>query len=477
MAGQVGSLRVDLSASTAQFQTDMRKAATTVTGFKRSIESSAKTLQGFAGAVKGLVAFEVVKKGLEAAGKKSEENAAAYQRLQVVAQEVFAGIGEVILQLTPAIEAVSGAIIYLLDRLELGAAVVMDGWRNLIATVQSDAKTLQAIFVGFASGGVGGATTAATMASKANPLGDLQTVSSEADRVLARIAAGNSHAAVAIQQRAVAQRAASVATTQDNAGLERLRALLDPVGVALEAYSADLLLAKENGLLTEDAMRILADRFIAAAGGIEGLREHLQRLPEELEEAILAAQRASELERIAEAEAERLEELQRAREEAARSQEEIERQRAERIKKSYEDMRQGVTDALADVLTGVRDLDDVWREFIINIIRTKLLEPALNNVFDAIFGSLLKSISGSVVGSIFGSLFGGFRAAGGTVESGRAYVVGERGPELFVPQGSGRIESAATVNQTFNINATDPASFARSERQILRHQRRRLSSA
>lgn len=40
---------------------------------------------------------------------------------------------------------------------------------------------------------------------------------------------------------------------------------------------------------------------------------------------------------------------------------------------------------------------------------------------------------------VFGSLFGGFRAAGGPVEAGRAYITGEVGRELFVPSVSGTI--------------------------------------
>lgn len=47
-------------------------------------------------------------------------------------------------------------------------------------------------------------------------------------------------------------------------------------------------------------------------------------------------------------------------------------------------------------------------------------------------------------GGLFGALagiFGGFRAGGGDVSNGSAYIVGERGPELFVPRGSGSIVS------------------------------------
>jgi phage-related minor tail protein len=67
------------------------------------------------------------------------------------------------------------------------------------------------------------------------------------------------------------------------------------------------------------------------------------------------------------------------------------------------------------------------------------------------------------------------RAVGGPVAPGRAYVVGERGPELFVPTASGRIETgrAATrdIRMSITINApsgTEPQALARSGRQIAR---------
>jgi hypothetical protein len=46
---------------------------------------------------------------------------------------------------------------------------------------------------------------------------------------------------------------------------------------------------------------------------------------------------------------------------------------------------------------------------------------------------------GGFLGGIVSALFGGFRAEGGAVQAGKAYVVGERRPELFVPGRSGTI--------------------------------------
>lgn len=65
--------------------------------------------------------------------------------------------------------------------------------------------------------------------------------------------------------------------------------------------------------------------------------------------------------------------------------------------------------------------------------------------------------------------FGGGRAGGGFVASGQSFLVGERGPELFTPNASGRISSAgaAPVNVSITLpGVTDAESFRQSETQI-----------
>jgi phage-related minor tail protein len=77
------------------------------------------------------------------------------------------------------------------------------------------------------------------------------------------------------------------------------------------------------------------------------------------------------------------------------------------------------------------------------------------------------------------------RATGGPVAPGRAYVVGERGPELFVPTSSGRVEAGGgaargPVRVTVNVAAPrgeDSRFMQRSGRQIAREVRRALERA
>ena len=80
--------------------------------------------------------------------------------------------------------------------------------------------------------------------------------------------------------------------------------------------------------------------------------------------------------------------------------------------------------------------------------------------------------------SALGSLLGGSpgRATGGPVSPGRAYMVGERGPELFVPTSSGAVVApnqggARDIRIAIAVNApagSAPEALARSSRQVAR---------
>lgn len=66
-----------------------------------------------------------------------------------------------------------------------------------------------------------------------------------------------------------------------------------------------------------------------------------------------------------------------------------------------------------------------------------------------------------------GAVFSGARADGGPVMGGGAYLVGERGPELFRPSMSGAIEPVAAQGVTVNVRVDGGAeALLRSETQI-----------
>jgi len=65
------------------------------------------------------------------------------------------------------------------------------------------------------------------------------------------------------------------------------------------------------------------------------------------------------------------------------------------------------------------------------------------------------------------------RSHGGPVSAGRGYMVGERGPELFVPSGGGRIEPSRAAGRDVRVaiavsspQAGDPGVLRQSSRQI-----------
>jgi len=93
---------------------------------------------------------------------------------------------------------------------------------------------------------------------------------------------------------------------------------------------------------------------------------------------------------------------------------------------------------------------------------------------------------GGGLGEALAGLVGGLpgRATGGPVSPGRAYVVGERGPELFVPSSSGRVEvgggsgGVREVRVAITVNAAAgaaPGVLAQSGRQVARAVRAALA--
>ena len=79
-----------------------------------------------------------------------------------------------------------------------------------------------------------------------------------------------------------------------------------------------------------------------------------------------------------------------------------------------------------------------------NMLADMALRAAVSQVFKTLFGSLSATTAAPTSGVVFsdvGDLLAHLpgRAAGGPVNPGGAYVVGERGPEFFVPQAAGTI--------------------------------------
>ena len=127
------------------------------------------------------------------------------------------------------------------------------------------------------------------------------------------------------------------------------------------------------------------------------------------------------------------------------------------------------------VTTGKFGFDDLKKVALSAM--NEIAQASLRGLFGSMGGSgagsgLIKGLSG-LVSSLLGSPG---RATGGPVSAGRSYVVGERGPELFVPSSGGRIEHIAggggrdvRVGITIQSPApSDPQVLRQSSRQVAR---------
>lgn len=134
---------------------------------------------------------------------------------------------------------------------------------------------------------------------------------------------------------------------------------------------------------------------------------------------------------------------------------------------------------LRAVRTGKLGFDDLKRAAL--SVMAEIAASAIQSGVGALFGGGKSGGPGGIVasiGSILTSLIGApGRAIGGPVAAGRAYLVGERGPELFVPAASGRVEPSAHAGQardirlSITVNAspgTEPQALRASSRQVAR---------
>lgn len=134
---------------------------------------------------------------------------------------------------------------------------------------------------------------------------------------------------------------------------------------------------------------------------------------------------------------------------------------------------------LGAIRSGSLGFEDLKRTALgaLDQIATSALKSGVSQL-----GGLLGG-AGGLLGSVLG-LPG--RATGGNVAPGSAYLVGERGPELFIPTSAGRIDngsggSGRDVRVSINLNApagsSSPETLRRSSRQLASAVRRALADS
>ena len=206
----------------------------------------------------------------------------------------------------------------------------------------------------------------------------------------------------------------------------------DALGEYLRNLGTENDLLKLNAREREVAKAVMEAQNAAMRDGITGLRDSALLYPEEIEQ----------VKRLAEAHHELTE--------AARKMEEQQRQAQETAREWQNKM----TDGLTDVILHFDSAGDAAKRFFDEI--------ASNILKQHVTGPLSQSISGAISGSGGGFFSGigkmlGF-ADGGSPPVGVPSIVGERGPEIFVPKTAGMVVpnhalggSSVTVQNVWNI--------------------------
>ena len=112
-------------------------------------------------------------------------------------------------------------------------------------------------------------------------------------------------------------------------------------------------------------------------------------------------------------------------------------------------------------LSGLKSMEDALVGLVNGTVNAK---DAFKSMASSIINDLVriliqKSITGPLAGAMDGFFSGGGKAIGGSVQSGKPYMVGERGAEMFVPNQSGSIipsnqmggGGGTIINQVINV--------------------------
>ncbi|HTM96684.1 MAG TPA: tail tape measure protein [Croceibacterium sp.] len=142
-------------------------------------------------------------------------------------------------------------------------------------------------------------------------------------------------------------------------------------------------------------------------------------------------------------------------------------------------LEHGLTGAIRRGNLGFDDLKRVAMQTM-NEIAAQAVKSGIGSVAGGgVSGGGLAGVLTGAIGALFG-LPG--RATGGNVSPGSAYVVGERGPEVFVPASAGRVEASAAPARDVKVSiqlaaprgSDAPVALRRSSRQVASSIRRAL---
>ena len=126
-----------------------------------------------------------------------------------------------------------------------------------------------------------------------------------------------------------------------------------------------------------------------------------------------------------------------------------------------EEIEGSIKSNLRDAITGAQSFGQAMTN-ILNRIRDKIIDAQIEKIlggFGENFGKSASGGKGKGIGGFLGGILGGLFANGGSPPVGKVSVVGERGPELFVPKVAGTIipnnaigGGGGTINNMITVN-------------------------
>lgn len=163
---------------------------------------------------------------------------------------------------------------------------------------------------------------------------------------------------------------------------------------------------------------------------------------------------------------------------------------ASSLERAGQGLERGLLGALRRGNLGFEDLRNVALS-VLSDIASASLNSGLGSVIGG--GGLTGGLAGGLASVATAALGLPGRATGGPISSGRPYLVGENGPEIFVPTSSGSIDAngtrnapgrrsgGASINMTINVSdngrGSAPDAINRSSRHMARAVRQALSRA
>ena len=123
----------------------------------------------------------------------------------------------------------------------------------------------------------------------------------------------------------------------------------------------------------------------------------------------------------------------------------------------------GLGQSFTDAITGAKNFSDAIKSMAKSVIDSLIRILVQKYIVDAAFGAISGALGGGGTTTSTGGGGGGGSslpafADGGVATGGRPAIVGERGPELFIPNRTGRVVpndklggGGVVVNQTINV--------------------------